>query len=89
MNEPKFSKGPWRQGVQKDGLIYVANDERRIAILPGTDCGHTLQDQANAKLISAAPELYEALKDIMGGNTNGIEIQKVVSARASLTKATQ
>ena len=70
MTKTKFTRGPWE--------IFLTGDERAIYI--GTDLfgenssvaatvdvdiyGKESENLANANLISAAPELYEALDDL-------------------------
>jgi len=61
---PKWSPGPWR-ALPRDGeeLLWVENDEQTIALVcdnprrPGSQA-------ANVKVIAAAPEMREALRDI-------------------------
>lgn len=66
MSEPKFTKGPWR--------VIKHNDAYDEPILPGSDWTveaangqavcyegeYVLEADANAHLIAAAPELYDA-----------------------------
>jgi hypothetical protein len=68
MSEPKFTKGPWRvldntsytdrpnhyQILTKDAGLWVAY----------TECCDNEEEEANAALIAAAPEMYELLQDI-------------------------
>jgi hypothetical protein len=75
MNTPKFTKGPWTvAGLAiyeadhwKDGnnlggrLLYVAPDEDHRPDAEFED----EELEANARLIAAAPELYEALESAM------------------------
>ncbi len=74
MNQPKFTKGPWVVGDQVGGWsseIYGGKHEQLLAISTGEDYGSYLGDdtddveamkKANAHLIAAAPELYDALE---------------------------
>ena len=69
MSEPKFTKGPWKvlnnlsysdrkyhyQILTRDAGLWVANTE---------DCDSE-EEEANAALISAAPEMYALLLDIV------------------------
>ena len=56
MSETKHTQGPW---INKDGMIYAENDPTGSTIVMG-NC-KTLD--ADLKLIAAAPDLLEALKD--------------------------
>lgn len=95
MSETKFTPGPW-EAVSFNGNSLVVtelivNEKEAIALL-GT-CGE--KEQANAHLIAAAPDMYEALEAAVseygkpGGPWNvpsepGTWIDK---ARAALAKA--
>lgn len=74
MTEPKFTKGPW---VKKEmGEVFAVSDDRIVAFAAAsrmdfadvtTGDGEAL---SNASLIAAAPDLYEALRQIAEGLTN-------------------
>ena len=58
------SPAPWTATAGADGRVVV-NDENRHGIAA---CGHTAEgdvDFANARLIAAAPDLYEALRLVL------------------------
>ncbi len=63
MSEPKWTPGPWTTdlGPNESAEICMAPDGELIAdcylMTTGNGSGH-----ANARLIAAAPELYEALQ---------------------------
>lgn len=59
------SPGPWRIGDPVRGYKFCVYSEDRDAVadVPDTTCTGTLA-QANARLIAAAPELYELLSSI-------------------------
>ena len=62
LNELGTSPAPWTATAGADGGVVV-NDENRHGI---ATCGHTAEgdvDFANARLIAAAPDLYEALRE--------------------------
>ena len=64
MSERKWTPGPWKWADDRDktGLIYLTG----VLIAEhtdGTPWGDDM-DRANAHLIAAAPELYEALEEI-------------------------
>lgn len=50
----KHTKGPWRQHGE-----IINSDEREIAIIPNFK---SKKDNANARLIAAAPDLLEVAK---------------------------
>lgn len=62
MIKDKHTPGSWF--VQHEDTIRTENLESVICKMPGyyRDEAHTLESQANAHLIAAAPELLEALK---------------------------
>jgi hypothetical protein len=92
-----WTKGPWRvfhagcfPGIEaRDQSVVVwgkADDNE------GVRGGSDEEVQANANLISAAPELYEALRACLGHLTGGMdgdwdEIDPVATARVALAKA--
>lgn len=62
LNELGTSPAPWTATADADGGVVV-NDENRHGIAA---CGHTAEGDvnfANARLISAAPDLYEMLRE--------------------------
>jgi hypothetical protein len=64
MNKPTFTKGPWASdawGCVVKGETLIANC-RNSASEMRVKSPH--EDHANARLIAAAPELFEALKAI-------------------------
>lgn len=91
-----YTKGPWN--------TYVDEEDEPIATYDGSNKRMTIADfricsidsnekKANAKLISAAPELYEALKELLesewmvthdwGGDRNAV----IGKAKEALKKA--
>lgn len=60
MNERKFTKGKWevnRNEIYPEGMFY---SDQLICTL-----NNRLDKDANAQLIAAAPELYEALEGLL------------------------
>jgi hypothetical protein len=55
-----FTKGKW----ELKGLKIVVSPNGIIALCPTPQQGGTFECSANARLIAAAPEMYEALKDL-------------------------
>lgn len=64
MTQVKYTPGPWTQGWSKNGIDCVWLDGKTEPVIgmgdddDWIDCG----TEANARLISAAPELLEALE---------------------------
>lgn len=59
MSDSKFTPGPW--GINSGGEV-VADINNHLWVM-ATNRGS--DDQANAQLIAAAPDLYEALADLV------------------------
>jgi len=91
-----FTPGPWWADASHYGTVYIeanaAIDKRllqEICAVGPTESGRE-QQLANARLIAAAPELYEALKQAVtsmqdsGYSNSHIAIR---AARAALSKA--
>ena len=67
MSEAKFTKGPWKATYdsQLQALIEIYNTEDRIivAVLPDRGTIEAMSEiEANANLIAAAPDMYDALE---------------------------
>jgi len=90
----QHTKGEWHS---KEGQIYPIETGKTLAVIPYFDKDNQEQE-ANARLISAAPELLEALKQLVEhiewredfliedaeeGNQNAYTL-----AKAAITKAT-
>lgn len=67
MSENKFTKGPWMVD------LFLSDNEHFVINIPNKDgvafierhvSGKDQEDLPNAHLIAAAPEMYEALKQI-------------------------
>jgi len=76
MPNDKFTPGPWKVGDEATAIITIeCSDGREDCVLAEIEnCGK--EDEANARLIAAAPELKEALfellkavRDWQGGDT--------------------
>lgn len=92
----KHTPGPWRIKMGTQTVVEPANEAhpRRAAIAQCAmshgigDAGQA--DAANARLIAAAPELYEALRDLLADVTTPNEPwaagSSVERARAALAK---
>lgn len=105
MTEPKFTPGPWHIGYGKTveslggGDFFAIGlktdpDWTAICLLSPADSVSNI-DKANAHLIAAAPDLYEALDGLLADITEYQEINFLggennhwqVRARAALAKA--
>lgn len=70
MSETRHTPGPWVIHPMAATLVWQRGLDRSIASAGGhfstaePDGGYE-ENRANARLISAAPDLYEALKDIV------------------------
>lgn len=78
MSEKKWTSGPWVVeecgGAEHDksrfenGAYQVFSNDCNYHAVADCSCNHTCRDEgecmANANLIAAAPELYEALEDL-------------------------
>ena len=65
----KFTKGPWTATYdsQLQALIEIYNTEDRVmvAVLPDRGTIEAMPEiEANANLIAAAPDMYEALEEV-------------------------
>ncbi len=86
--ETKFTPGPWvvcDSGLAvRDGHTTLCEVPRGVEILKD-------EDEANMRLISAAPDLFEALEDLMLCHAEGGYVQPDPEvfevARAALKKA--
>jgi len=65
----QFTPGPWHRTPMQDTIWDCTQDIQiaRISDLPSDERGKSnwMQEQANARLIAAAPELLEALQGII------------------------
>jgi hypothetical protein len=85
----KHTPGPWE--MRRDGFVYAANGERVCSphsTLPDSaKWSKQLQDlRATARLIAAAPDLLDALEDMLGWQTLAPD-DVVAAARAAIAKA--
>ena len=67
MSETNFTKGPWKatydSQLQAAIEIYNTEDRVMVAVLPDRGTIEAMSEiEANANLIAAAPDLYEALE---------------------------
>ena len=66
MSETSWTPGPWKIQRTNQGVFIEGNVEKPIGYLalirPVHPDGNRVMEDANAALIAAAPELYEALE---------------------------
>jgi len=82
----KFTKGEW---TVEDGTQVVCGN-RLVANTGGYTTNYSLEretNEANAQLIAAAPELYEALKHYVELDKDGIFKDMYLLATTALAKA--
>ena len=91
MGMSKFTPGPWSVGVANDTFesdVGIHADDWIIADM----CNdireeYGIDQEANANLIAAAPELYEALENALEVMEDGHQSNAKVMAREALAKA--
>ncbi len=92
-----YTEGKWESYKRYDGEWHVGAMDLMNNCHFVANCGHTGEDEvlpynkeaiANAQLIAAAPEMYEALKEILFGYESGNYKQAVAEqAKKALAKA--
>jgi hypothetical protein len=84
MSKTTFTPGPW--GVDSDGSISAENGMTNVAGAYSDGCGIGWRNDADAVLAAAAPELLEALQDLIkayeihDGAIHALAIKFAVSA---------
>lgn len=99
--DPQFTSGPWEAcdpgdygDFDGDSRVILGND-MRIAVVHWHDGDCRAENDANANLIAAAPELYSVVVDLFENpifqvsiGSSPIRIEELVGrARAALAKA--
>lgn len=99
MSNTKFTPGPWALEKRKSGCKNLIGDGKMLCAEFTrylTDSPNYIDADANAALIAAAPELYEALDfaqralddaDLCVNEETGEEYDDVKKMRAALKKA--
>lgn len=85
----KHTPGPWNfieQG-DPDEFVLLANEHRWVIALRMNGELRLEEEIANASLIAAAPELLEALDDIIGLAEAGRMVHVINRAKAAIAKA--
>ena len=65
MTQAKHTPGPWVEQPEPDGAFTIWAGERQLSEIQPDDMGDALPAEANARLIAAAPELLDALWQIV------------------------
>ena len=67
MSEAKYTPGPWTWGENYKGLYGSGQDNEVMtyATYEGMWLAYTEHQEANAALIKSAPDLYEALVELL------------------------
>ncbi|MCR9064496.1 MAG: hypothetical protein NXI00_11055 [Cytophagales bacterium] len=95
-SEPHFTKGEWHLQTEADSytnIIRCKNEKADNIFISSCAQSSSLESQANAQLIASAPDLLEALQDIlichekMKGGGQSIEDVLLNKAYAAITKA--
>ena len=87
----QYTPGPWvarPQGDANDWCLLTADDKWMAAFRQNGEL-MVARQEANARLIAAAPELLEALQELLPLWSSGIDEPLVKKARAALAKATE
>lgn len=87
--EPKFTPGPWFAGAKR---VWANETEDRLGMELTLHGGNNRDNNANARLIAAAPDLYAALQKaalVLSGEamTKSELIKALELAQAALAKA--
>jgi hypothetical protein len=75
-NPPAFTKGPWKYGHLGTEVLWIGPDYNQT---PVAHIDHDMEyardnSRANAALIAAAPELYEALMAILAAERHSLHV---------------
>jgi len=90
MSESKHTPGPWYV-LEGTASVYSGDGERRIVSAEGP--GRPAENKANAQLVSAAPDLLEALTSTLEltADAPGVSAKefakRIAAARAAIAKA--
>lgn len=86
MSEAKHTPGPWyvdqdeRPGMQWNRHIHSQTADYAVCFMAHSDGKDPARDEANANLIAAAPNLLEALRDLLAVNTEAAGLSMSVIA---------
>lgn len=83
MTDTKFTPGPWTFDTSEEWPMSIGSQSDDVLFGCGC-CGSPNLSRDDAHLIAAAPDLYEALEDVM---LNGIDGNNITRVAAALAKA--
>lgn len=86
MSEAKFTPGPWVIQRGNSSNPMVGTDEVSVAEVLDDVHPDTEQQEANARLIAAAPALLAALIELYDATTDG-RSEVILAARATARRA--
>lgn len=69
MSEVKFTKAPWKFNAHDGSITDCTKAENEIAAAQLDDWHHLGMGYANAHLISASPEMYAMLQELLDGGS--------------------
>jgi hypothetical protein len=65
MSETKFTKGEWKATYDMDGDFIICADDTTLAGVGDYGGTSKVEDEANAHLIAAAPDLYASVSEFL------------------------
>lgn len=86
----KFTPGPWANDSRGEKL--VGSNGKQVGVYGLYVYGslqRTEETEANAKLIAAAPEMYEAIKNYIAAVEDGEVVEQFDALKAAIKKATE
>jgi hypothetical protein len=89
MKELRITPGEWSVFYGTNGTVVLNEDDEMIVSAHNAISGHSEQN-ANARLIAAAPDLLAALKLIISYHDDGnceLHSEDIAMARAAISKA--
>ena len=97
MSKTKHTPGPWRVQVTGHSFVVEAHTHTEVISVDenGNPCRWSEYNEANARLIAAAPEMlaaletaYMALIGYLPAHRNDVTDAAISAARAAIAKAT-
>lgn len=85
MNKPKHTPGPWSITESCMNAWEIDGLDRSIATVNAVE-DIAPEDEANARLIAAAPDLLAALQDFLHADPD-VFAEELAAARAAIAKA--